>query len=154
MAVPDVIHDPVTDWCACEPLGDDRCDYRMLADAVIQHLNPRDGEEAEVSLLIDAVKAAAAAPDEDVRALGTVDCAHGAPLTVGVWRGHVNIAGRMLDQPAQEEFARLYAAARWKAGHYDRSRDAGPVLRIRSDETIGRPEDIGRLVPPPEVPGE
>jgi hypothetical protein len=36
-AVPgrDVIHDPATDWCACEPNGPKRCSYRMLADAVI-----------------------------------------------------------------------------------------------------------------------
>ena len=51
----DVVHDPVTDWCACTPEGDERCDYRMLADAVIARLNPRDGDEAEVALLIAAV---------------------------------------------------------------------------------------------------
>jgi hypothetical protein len=51
----DVIHDPETDWCACEPEGDERCDYRLLADTVIARLNPRDGDEAEVSLLIAAV---------------------------------------------------------------------------------------------------
>ena len=41
----DVIHDPETDCC----------DYRLLADAVIARLNPRDGDEAEVSLLVAAV---------------------------------------------------------------------------------------------------
>jgi len=51
----DVIHDPATDWCACEPNGDEVCDYRLLADAVIARLNPRDGDEAEVALLIAAV---------------------------------------------------------------------------------------------------
>lgn len=33
--MPDVIHDPATDWCACLPEGDVRCGYRLLADAVI-----------------------------------------------------------------------------------------------------------------------
>ena len=51
----DVIHDPATDWCACTPEGDERCDYRLLADAVIARLNPRDGDEAEVALLIAAI---------------------------------------------------------------------------------------------------
>ena len=51
----DVVHDPATDWCACTPEGDERCDYRLLADAVIARLNPRDGDEAEVSLLIAAI---------------------------------------------------------------------------------------------------
>jgi hypothetical protein len=52
----DVIHDPRTDACACEPLGDVVCDYRLLADGVIEHLNPRDGDEAEVYLLREAVE--------------------------------------------------------------------------------------------------
>src|SRR6266568_3531632 len=55
----DVIHDPVRDWCACEPEGDVRCGYRILADAVIAKLAPRDGDEAEVALLITAVYQAA-----------------------------------------------------------------------------------------------
>lgn len=59
--MPDVIHDPVTDWCACEPEGDDRCDYRLLADAVIASLDVRDGDEAEVALCIEAVERAATA---------------------------------------------------------------------------------------------
>lgn len=50
-----VIHDPARDWCACEPGAIVRCDYRLLADAVEQELNPPDGDEAEVSLCIDAV---------------------------------------------------------------------------------------------------
>ncbi len=56
----DVIHDPARDWCACEPEGDIRCGYRRLADAVIAKLDPRDGDEAEVALLITAVDRAAA----------------------------------------------------------------------------------------------
>ena len=56
----DVIHDPKTDWCACEPHGDEVCDYRLLADAVIDELNPRDGDEAEVHLCTDAVRNIAA----------------------------------------------------------------------------------------------
>jgi hypothetical protein len=55
----DVTHDPQTDWCACEPEGADRCGYRLLADAVIAHLDVRDGDEAEVALCIDAVERAA-----------------------------------------------------------------------------------------------
>jgi hypothetical protein len=56
----DVIHDPRTDWCACEPGGTDLCAYRMLADTVVERLNPRDGDEAEVSLCMAAVENAAA----------------------------------------------------------------------------------------------
>ena len=52
----DVIHDPRTDWCACEPHGDVICDYRLLADAVIEHLNPPDGDEAEVGICITAIE--------------------------------------------------------------------------------------------------
>ncbi len=54
--MPDVIHDPATDWCACEPNGTDRCGYRMLADAVIEYLNPPDGDDAEVAICISAVE--------------------------------------------------------------------------------------------------
>ena len=56
----DVTHDPQTDWCACEPEGYWRCDYRLLADAVVAKLNPGDGDEAEVSLCIQAVERVAA----------------------------------------------------------------------------------------------
>jgi hypothetical protein len=52
----DATHDPRTDWCACEPNSMDRCDYRMLADAVIEHLNPPDGDEAEVAICISAIQ--------------------------------------------------------------------------------------------------
>lgn len=57
--MPDVTHDPLTDWCACEPHGASRCDYRLLADAVIAHLDVHDGDEAEVALCIEAVEQAA-----------------------------------------------------------------------------------------------
>lgn len=57
--MPDVIHDPATDWCACPPEGDVRCGYRLLADAVIEHLNPPDGDEAEIGICISAVAAVA-----------------------------------------------------------------------------------------------
>ena len=56
----DVIHDPETDACACEPLGDVVCDYRLLADAVIEHLNPGDDDAAEVAICIDAIASIAA----------------------------------------------------------------------------------------------
>ena len=55
----DVIHDPLTDWCACEPHSMDRCDYRLLADKVIDELNPPDGDEAEVSICFNAIEDAA-----------------------------------------------------------------------------------------------
>lgn len=54
--MPDVIHDPETDWCACEPDGTSRCSYRLLADCVGDALNPPDGDEGEVSLLMTAVE--------------------------------------------------------------------------------------------------
>lgn len=57
--MPDVIHDPRTDWCACEPYSANRCDYRLLADKVAELLNPPDGEDAEVSICIDAIEQAA-----------------------------------------------------------------------------------------------
>ena len=55
----DVIHDPSAD-CTCESGDDDICEYRMLADAVIEKLDPRDGDEAEVALCIAAVERVAA----------------------------------------------------------------------------------------------
>ena len=42
--------------CTCEPEGDDRCDYRWLADEVIRLLNPSDDDVAEVGILMDAVR--------------------------------------------------------------------------------------------------
>lgn len=51
----DIIHDPRTDWCACEPYGEDRCGYRMLADAVIEKLNPPDVDAGEVGICISAI---------------------------------------------------------------------------------------------------
>jgi hypothetical protein len=59
MTMPEVIHDPATDWCACEPNSDDRCGYRLLADEVIELFNPRDDDAAEVGICIDALGAAA-----------------------------------------------------------------------------------------------
>lgn len=58
--MPDVIHDPNTDWCACEPNSMDRCDYRLLADTVIEHLNPRGDDIAEVAICITAIERIAA----------------------------------------------------------------------------------------------
>lgn len=55
----DVIHDPLSDRCACEPNGARRCGYRLLADAVIEAFNPPDGDEAEVAICITAVESAA-----------------------------------------------------------------------------------------------
>ena len=52
----DVIHDPATDWCACEPDASSRCDYRLLADTVIERLNPPDRDEAEVAICVSAVE--------------------------------------------------------------------------------------------------
>ena len=57
--------------------------------------------------------------DDDVRAIGEVTCAHGAPLIVGVYRGHVNIAGRMLDEEQAGEFAQLFIRACWEAAAQD-----------------------------------
>ena len=86
--MPDVIHNPAAD-CACEPGGPETCEYRMLADEVIKELNPRDGDEAEVALLMAAVGRTATY----VRSLpctcdpGTDDdpCGRGAAL--GQWHG-------------------------------------------------------------------
>lgn len=50
-----VLHNSDT-LCDCEPNSSDRCEYRMLADAVIEHLPVRDGDEAEVGLCVQAVR--------------------------------------------------------------------------------------------------
>ena len=42
--------------CNCEPYSASRCEYRLLADCVIEQLNPPDGEDAEVSICMDAVE--------------------------------------------------------------------------------------------------
>jgi hypothetical protein len=49
--------------------------------------------------------------DSDVRAIGTVSDIYGNDLTVAVWHGRVNVAGRMLDLGAAEEFGRLFLVA-------------------------------------------
>lgn len=41
--------------CTCEAEGDDRCEYRMLADAIETAFSVRDGDEAEVALLTTAI---------------------------------------------------------------------------------------------------
>lgn len=44
--------------CGCEPYDPhDRCEYRMLADAVIENFPVHDGDAAEVSLCVDTVDA-------------------------------------------------------------------------------------------------
>ena len=55
--------------------------------------------------------------DDDIRAIGEITDVHGAPLVVGVYRGHVNIDGRMLNRDQAEQFAVLFTAACWEAGH-------------------------------------
>lgn len=57
--MPDVIHDPQGGGCAREPRDAGGCGYRQLADAVIAHLDVRDGAETEVALCIEAVERAA-----------------------------------------------------------------------------------------------
>jgi len=52
-------HNP-DNLCNCEPGSIDACEYRMLGDAVVEHLGPRDGDEAEVALCITAVERVAA----------------------------------------------------------------------------------------------
>jgi len=55
--------------------------------------------------------------DDDVRAVGEVTGVHGAPVVVGVCRGHVNLDGRMLNQEQMEDLAHLLLRASWLAGH-------------------------------------
>jgi hypothetical protein len=57
-----------------------------------------------------------AAPDDDVRAIGEIRGIHGTPLVVGVYRGYVNIDGRLLNRDQAEQFAVLFTAACWEAG--------------------------------------
>ena len=54
--------------------------------------------------------------DDDIRAIGEITDIHGAPLVVGVYRGHVNIDGRMLNLDQAEQFAVLFTTACWEAG--------------------------------------
>jgi hypothetical protein len=48
------------DWCTCEPYGDQTCEYRDVADRVIDLLNPPDSDEAESSLVTGAIERAVA----------------------------------------------------------------------------------------------
>lgn len=50
-------HDPAVN-CNCESGADPRCEYRFLADAVIDAFNPADGDEAEVAICVAAVRQA------------------------------------------------------------------------------------------------
>lgn len=44
--------------CSCQPYDPhDRCEYRTLADAVIENLPVHDGDAAEVALCVDTVDA-------------------------------------------------------------------------------------------------
>ena len=87
----EVVHDPATDWCACEPNSMNRCSYRLLADAVVDELNPKDGDEGEESLCIDAIERVAAY----VRSLpctctpGYDDEPCGRCEAIGQWHGKV-----------------------------------------------------------------
>jgi hypothetical protein len=59
-AGPRSFHDPAGD-CTCGPNAEDRCEYRLLADEILEALNPPGDDVAEVAILISAVKHAAAA---------------------------------------------------------------------------------------------
>ena len=59
VAGPRPAHDPAGD-CTCEPNAGDRCEYRLLADEILEALNPPGDDVAEVAVLISAVKHAAA----------------------------------------------------------------------------------------------
>ena len=89
-----VTHNPVTDWCACEPGGVERCDYRLLADTVISGLNPPDKDEAEVALCTTAVEHIA----EYVRSLSCT-CPSGS-LPDGAC-GRCAVLGQHHGQPVQ-----------------------------------------------------
>lgn len=57
-ARPRPVHDPAGD-CTCGPNGGDRCEYRILADEILEAFNPPGDDVAEVAILISAVKRAA-----------------------------------------------------------------------------------------------
>ncbi len=73
--------------CTCDPHGEDRCDYRLLADQIIDLLHPPDDDVAEVGIVMDAVQRlaeyvtglpctcppAAGPPDWDVQPCGRCD---------------------------------------------------------------------------------
>ncbi len=42
--------------CTCYPDGEDRCEYRMVADLVENKLNPPDDDVAEVAVVMDAIE--------------------------------------------------------------------------------------------------
>ncbi|ONH58369.1 hypothetical protein CcI49_23220 [Frankia sp. CcI49] len=47
-------HDP-DEVCTCEPGGIDICEYRMIADTVIERLNPPDSDVAEVAIVLESI---------------------------------------------------------------------------------------------------
>jgi len=55
---------------------------------------------------------------DDVRAIGEVSDIHGSPLIIGIYRGCVNIDGRMLNREQAEEFAQLFVRAAWEAASH------------------------------------
>lgn len=57
--MPGVIPDPQGGGYAREPHNADRSGYRLLADAVIAHLDVRDGADTELALCVEAVERAA-----------------------------------------------------------------------------------------------
>jgi hypothetical protein len=62
--------------------------------------------------------------DANIRAIGQVDDVHGAPLIIGIWHGHVNIDGRMLDPEQTEQLAQLIIRATREAARTDGGTDA------------------------------
>jgi hypothetical protein len=79
----------------------------------------------------------------DVRAIGEVTDVHGGPLVIGVYRGCVNIDGRMLSEAAMEDLAQLLVRASWIAARYQRPADCGEDVH----DQHCRPESPGRNAP-------
>lgn len=68
--------------CSCEPGDIDLCEYRMLADAIETAFRVRDGDEAEVALLITAIEEAGVREDLHVATLRRITRTGGSPAVL------------------------------------------------------------------------
>ncbi|KPM55770.1 hypothetical protein ACG83_10885 [Frankia sp. R43] len=86
-------HDP-DEVCTCEPGGIDICEYRMVADLVIDRLNPPDSDFAEVSIVSEAIERLASY----VEKLPCTCLADAAPPELGDPCERCRVLGRRLDK--------------------------------------------------------
>lgn len=89
-------HDP-EELCTCSPGADDLCEYRMVADLVIDRLTPPDQDMAEVTVVCEAVERLAGYV-EDLPCTCPPDV---APPEYGQVCGRCAVLGRRADKAEQ-----------------------------------------------------